>query len=146
MHGGASVGFMSPLGADTALRYWKRVFESIGDELHLWVVEDAGKVVGSVQLELSTKENGRHRGEIQKLFVLDSYRGKSISSKLMAAAEAKAISHGRTLLILDTQAGSKAEAVYRHLGWTAAGQIPDYAKSPDGTLHATAYFYKRIEA
>jgi hypothetical protein len=62
----------------------------------------------------------------------------------MRAAEECARADGRTLLVLDTQAGSVAEAVYRHLGWQPAGQIPDYATTPNGVLHATVYFYKHL--
>lgn len=144
VHGGAAVGFLSPLSDARAEAYWRRVLSSVGEDLYLWVCEAEGKIVGSVQLELSTKENGAHRAEIQKLFVLAACRGRGISSRLMKTAESKAASLGRSLLFLDTQAGSTAESVYRHLGWTAAGQIPDYAASPDGQLHATAYFYKRM--
>lgn len=146
VQGGASVGFLAPLNSATATRYWERVFSVVGAELWLWVAEMEDHIIGSVQLELCGKENGQHRAEVQKLFVLQSHRGQGVSSKLMAVVEAFAVAQGRTLLVLDTQAGSKAEAVYRHLGWQPAGQIPNYAASPDGQLHATAYFYKNISS
>jgi GNAT superfamily N-acetyltransferase len=146
VNGGASVGFLAPLRQETAARYWDRVLTAVDRELFLWVAEADGRIVGSVQLEVCGKENGDHRAELQKLFVLQNYRGRSISSKLMAAAEEFAVAQGRTLLVLDTQAGSKAETVYRHLGWQPAGQIPNYARSSDGQLHATAYFYKDLSS
>lgn len=62
----------------------------------------------------------------------------------MAAAEASARASGRTLLVLDTQAGSVAETVYRRRGWERAGEIPDYATTPQGGLHPTVYYYKRL--
>jgi len=40
--------------------------------------------------------------------------------------------------------GTLAESVYRHHGWQFVGSIPEYAATPDGQLHATSYFYKRI--
>ena len=141
---GASVGFLRPLSREAAARYWDRVFAALGDGLMLWVAEDADRVVGSVQLELCGKENGRHRGEIQKLFVLTASRGRGISRQLLETAEAAASLQGRTLLVLDTEAGSPAESVYQHLGWQKAGEIPDYAANPDGHLRATAYYYKRL--
>ena len=142
--GGASVGFLAPLSYDAAARYWEQVVALLDRGLYLWVAELDGKVVGAVQLEASAKENARHRAEIQKLFVLCARRGGGISSKLMSAAETFADSIGRTLLVLDTQAGSVAESVYRHLGWQRVGEIPDYAASPDGRLLPTAYYYKRV--
>jgi GNAT superfamily N-acetyltransferase len=142
VHDGASIGFLAPLTYQRAAQYWEQVFSSLGDSLVLWVAVSEGVVVGTIQLALVIKENGRHRAEIQKLMVLTEYRGQGISTRLMSAAESFARENGRTLLVLDTQAGSPAEAVYRHLGWQKSGEIPDYAGTPDGRLIATAYYYK----
>lgn len=143
--GGASVGFLRPLSVEAARRYWVRVFANLGNGLVMWVAEEAGVVVGLVQLDLCGKENGQHRAEVQKLFVLSSHRGRGISRLLMNALEAYGRANGRTLLVLDTQAGSVAEGVYVRLGWVKSGEIPDFAADPDGTLRATSYFYKRLE-
>ena len=143
--GGASVGFLAPLARETAAQYWASVFACLGRELHLWIAEHEGEVVGSVQLAPCGKENGRHRAEVQKLFVLASHRGRGIASRLMAEAEAFARSDARSLLVLDTQVGSAAESLYRRLGWQRAGEIPMYAMTPAGEPHATAYYYKMIE-
>jgi acetyltransferase len=144
VHNGASVGFLSPLSPQNAARYWENVMASLGERLALWVAEADGKILGSIQLAPSERENGRHRVEIQKLFVLNACRGQGISSRLMSAAESFARSAGRTLLVLDTQSGSVAESVYQHLGWQGVGEIPDYATSPDGQLHATVYYFKTL--
>jgi acetyltransferase len=141
---GASVGFLAPLAPQTAAHYWERAFSSLGTGLYLWVAQSDGVVVGSVQLLPSGKENGLHRAEIQKLIVLKSHRGQGIASQLMQQAEAFARSKDRTLLTLDTQVGSAAESVYRHLGWKKGGEIPGYAAAPDGELLATAYYFKRV--
>ena len=142
VHNGASVGFLVPLAQQSAETYWRQVFASLGDGLVLWVAEVSGKVVGTVQIAPCLKENGRHRAEVQKLLVHSSHRGQGIAGRLMAQAEAFARSAGITLLVLDTQAGSVAEIVYQHLGWQKAGEVPNYAASPDGRLHATAYYFK----
>jgi GNAT superfamily N-acetyltransferase len=143
---GASIGFLAPVARETAHRYWSGILAALGDSLLLWVAESRGQVVGSVQLALCEKENGRHRGEVQKLFVLTSARGLGISSLLMQAAEAAARAEGRTLLVLDTLLGSHAENVYRHLGWQRAGEIPAFAAAPDGELFPTVYYFKRLES
>ena len=143
--GGASVGFLAPLAHETAAQYWASVFACLGRELHLWIAEQEGEVVGSVQLAPCGKENGRHRAEVQKLFVLASHRGRGIASRLMAEAEAFARTDGRSLLVLDTQVGSAAESLYRRLGWQRAGEIPMYAMTPAGEPHATVYYFKAIE-
>jgi len=144
VHNGASVGFLAPLSTERAERYWESVFTSLSENLLLWAAEDQEKVVGSVQLALCEKENGLHRAAVQKLFVFSSERGKGIASRLLAAVEVEARRLGRSLLVLDTESGSKAEAVYRHLGWQAAGVIPGYACDPSGRLHAAAWYYKQI--
>ena len=141
---GASVGFLAPVQAATAGKYWKGVFDSLGAGRMLWVAESGGLIVGSVQLELCAKENGLHRAEVQKLFVLPSHRGRGIARRLMDELEAFARSQGRSLLVLDTLAGSGAEAVYRKLGWLRAGEIPHFAADPWGKLFPTVYYYKEI--
>jgi GNAT superfamily N-acetyltransferase len=139
---GASVGFLAPMQPATADRYWDDTLSNLGPAQLLWIAEDSGNVLGSVQLALCEKENGRHRADVQKLFVLTQYRGRGVASKLMAVLEAHARSCSLSLLVLDTLAGSAAEAVYRHLGWNRAGEIPNFAASADGALHPTVYYYK----
>jgi GNAT superfamily N-acetyltransferase len=146
VNNGASLGFLSDLNDKKAKSYWLHVFSSLSGGMVLWVAEEEGNILGSVQLSMCQKENGQHRAEVQKLFVHSTARGKGISSLLMNTLEMYALDHYRTLLVLDTQTGSKAEQVYQHLGWINAGEIPDYASSPDGTLHPTSIYYKKLTA
>ena len=118
---------------------------SLSRDTYLWVAETGGQIVGSVQLCLCLKDNGRHRAEVQKLFVLTANRGQGIATALMEELENFARAGGRSLLVLDTVAGSDAETVYAHLGWHKSGEIPLYAAMPDGELRATAYYYKHLE-
>jgi GNAT superfamily N-acetyltransferase len=142
--GGASVGFLDGLSPADADAYWTQVLNDIGPGLALWIAEQQGRIVGSVQLAPCRKPNGRHRADVQKLLVLRSHRGLGIASRLMAAAEADALARGCHLLVLDTLLGSAAESIYQHLGWMRAGEIPQYAAHPNGTLEATVYFYKLL--
>ena len=147
VHGGASVGFLAPLSDKEAARYWRQLARELHlDSLRCWVALYDGHIVGSVQLALCGKHNGRHRGEIQKLLVLSTQRGRGIAGRLMQAAEQAAQAAGCSLLVLDTDSDSTAARLYPRLGWQAAGDIPDYAARPDGTLHATRYFYKTLSA
>ena len=141
---GGSVGFLAPMQRATAEKYWDGVLGSLGPNLILWVVEDDGLVVGAVQLAPSPKENATHRADVQKLFVLPGWRGRGISSMLMTELEAFARANDRTLLVLDTEAGSAAEAIYRRFGWTKTGEVPQYAQNPHGGLRATAIYYKLL--
>ena len=134
VNGGASVGFLAPLSQQTAREYWDNVFRSLGGNLYLWAAQVDGRLIGSVQLEASSKQNARHRAEIPKLLVHSANRGQGISTQLMSVAEGFARSIDRTLLVLDTQAGSVAEPVYKHLGWQKVGEIPYYAASQTGSF------------
>jgi hypothetical protein len=48
--------------------------------------------------------------------------------------------------VLDTRKGDPSEGLYASLGWTKAGDIPNYARSANGDLHATALYYKLLSA
>ena len=145
---GASVGFLAPVARTTADRYWRDLIGSLeaGDGLRLWVAERDGQVVGSVQLALCQKENGRHRAEVQKLFVHTAARGQGLATLLLQAVEVEAREQHRSLLVLDTLLASHAENVYRHLGWSRAGEIPGYATTPEGELCPTVYYFKQLDA
>lgn len=144
VEGGASVGFLPPLTLEASAEYWRGIFASLGPGLVLWVAELDGRIVGTVQLAPSLRPNGLHRAELQKLLVHSSARGQGLASRLLHEVEAFARSAGRTLLVLDTLAGSQAEAIYRHFQWQRAGEIPDWARHTDGELHPTVLFYKRL--
>ncbi len=147
VHGGASIGFVSPVSDDVARKYWDDVSREIesGTRLLLGVSID-GRVAGSVQLSLCTRQNGLHRAEVQKLFVHSRNRRRGLGRLLMSAVEQEALRAGRSLLYLDTEPHRSAAAMYLHLGWNLAGEIPDFACSPDGDLHATSIYYKRISS
>ena len=144
--GGASVGFLPPLGPGEASAYWESVVAALesGDR-QLWIARGAnGAVVGTVQLYLAGQANGRHRAELIKLMVAGAARRQGIGRALMETAEAEARRLGRTTLVLDTRQGDPSEALYRAIGWQPAGTIPRYARSADGTLHTTTFYYKLL--
>lgn len=141
---GASIGFLAPLSVETASDYWNKILTSLGDGMQLWVAEQAGEIVGSVQLAPCLKENGRHRADLQKLFVLTTHRGQGIARALLLAAENAALAQGLRLLVLDTEKASVAENLYQASGWQRAGEIPNFALTPSGKLHATVVYFKEL--
>lgn len=141
---GASVGFLKPFSLSEASNYWSDTSVLLGDNHYLWAVCDAGVIIATVQLIISRSINGKHRAEVAKLLVSPKYQGKNIASKIMTHLEKEAQNLGIALLLLDTQTASHAERFYLHLGWQKVGEIPSYAKSPDGNLCSTSYFYKQI--
>lgn len=143
--GGASVSFMHPLDPARALAFWQGVAAGVaaGDRA-LFVAEETGAVLGTVQLLLGMPENQPHRGEIAKMLVRRTARGRGIGTALMRAAEALAVEQGRTLLVLDTAEGGEGERLYRRLGWVAVGTIPRYALHPDGRPCGSTFFYRDL--
>jgi acetyltransferase len=141
---GASIGFLAPLSLERAKKYWVNVLSSLSRDFILLGAFEGESLVGSVQLECSGKENGAHRAEVQKLFVLCSHRGKGIAKKLMFRTEEFAKSLNRTLLVLDTKQGDNAEFLYPKIGYQRAGIIPKFAINSDGGFGATVFFYKEI--
>lgn len=144
---GASIGFTLPLGEDEAEAYWRGVAHQIdgGGKVLLAALGADGTLLGSGQLALESRANGRHRAEVQKLMVFHAARGHGIGAAIMRALEAEAQRAGRTLLFLDTSIGaSGAVRFYEKLGYTLVGSIPDYARDPDGAFAPNAIFYKRI--
>ncbi len=138
---GASIGFLPPIALAEAMDYWEEV---INPDVLLFVAKKNNRIVGSIQLHLCFKPNGLHRAEIAKLMTHPHYRRNGIGRILMETAEEKAIEKGRSLLVLDTREGDSSNLLYTGLGYERAGSIPFYAKSTDGNLDSTIFYYKMI--
>ncbi len=143
-HGG-SVSFVHPLPPAAAAAFWDAALASAarGERIVLgaW---DGAVLAGTVSLLLDCPPNQPHRAEIAKLMTRLSHRGRGVATALMREAERLAIAHGRTLLVLDTATEGGAAPLYQALGFTLAGEIPDYALKPHGGLTGTLIYWKRI--
>lgn len=142
---GASIGFLPPLERAGAEAYWHGVQAMIdaGTVIQLLAIEN-GKAYGAVQLAPSSKDNARHRAEVQKLMVAPRSRRHGIGKRLMVALEHTAWELGRTLLILDTRRGDIADGLYGRMGYTRFGIVPAFTIDSDGTSHDTCFFYKHL--
>jgi GNAT superfamily N-acetyltransferase len=142
---GASIGYLLPLAQADVESYWRGVIEEVREGTKiLLVARQDGEIAGSVQLELVTHPNGRHRAEVQKLMVHTRFRRQGIGVKLMKALEEAAHDAHRTLLVLDTRRGDSAEPLYAKLGYIPFGVVPDFALGTDGVLSDTVFFYKQL--
>lgn len=143
--GGASVSYMAPFSHVDARDAFAGFASEVeqGHRLVLAAIAD-GDVVGTMQVILELPPNQPHRGEIAKLLVHRSARGRGVARELMEHAEAEARAEGKTLLVLDTVTGEAAESLYERLGWTRVGVIPGYALYPDGRPCDTTVFWKSL--
>jgi GNAT superfamily N-acetyltransferase len=145
VEGGASVGFMHPLGLDRATAFWRTVADGVarGDRA-LLVADDADGVCGTVQLVLAQPDNQPHRADLAKMLVHRRTRRRGLGAALVRAAESTARDCGKTVLVLDAVTGGDAARMYERLGWTRVGDIPRYALMPDGAFCSTTVFYRDL--
>lgn len=144
---GGSVSFMHPLDLDAAGRFWDGSLAAAarGERVVLGAF-DGDVLVGTVTLQLDCPPNQPHRAEIAKMMTRASHRGRGVATALLRAAERLAIERERTLLVLDTATDGGAAGLYERMGFTRAGEIPDYALKPHGGLTGTLIYWKRLES
>lgn len=143
--GGASVGFLDPLPRERAITFWERVADGVSANRRvLLVAEDEEGICGTVQLVFATPDNQPHRADVAKMLVHSRARRRGLGEALLRACEDTAVECGKWLLVLDTVTESDASRLYRRLGWTEVGEIPDYALYPDGRLCSTTVFYRKL--
>jgi GNAT superfamily N-acetyltransferase len=146
--GGAGVNFLAGVTVDETAAWWRDRLGQVRDgTITAFVVrdpDDPPRILGSTILIRSRNPNSPHRAEIGKVLVHRSARRQGLGRALMTAAEDHARADGRWLLLLDTHAGSAAEAMYQALGWHAFGVVPNHAMIPDGSLSTTTYFWKDL--
>lgn len=142
---GASVSFLAPLARERARDFWLRAARDVG--IGRRVIAAAwrdGVMIGVGMLNLAVPENQAHRAEVEKVLVHPSARRRGVGRLVMRTLEHAACDCHRTLLTLDTGAGSAGEALYRAEGWIEAGRIPNYARDGRGSLHPTVVFWKSL--
>jgi GNAT superfamily N-acetyltransferase len=143
--GGASVSFMADMTRDEALAFWQKVISGVaGGARVLVVAEQAGRLIGTVQVVASGIPNQPHRSDLAKMLVHRSGRGHGVGAALLSEAEALSLKSGWWLMVLDTVVDSTADRLYRRGGWKPVGIVPNYALWPDGALCGTRYFYKDL--
>lgn len=142
---GSGVGFVLPFEMALAETFWRgRIAGIASGDRHTLVLREHEKIVATVSLELASQPNGLHRAEVSKMLVHPAARRKGYARSLLRAVEDLALGLKRSLLVLDTVTGDRAEKLYPTCGYVKVGVIPDYAALPDGRLEATTVFYKDL--
>jgi hypothetical protein len=142
---GAAVTFLAPIPRHEAVRFWRSRIDAVtAGTCVLLAAFDGGRLVGSVQVNMDTPPNQRHRADINKLVVLRGARRRGIARALMEAAHREAVAEGKTLLTLDTRKDDAAEPLYRSLGYVEIGVIPRYSRGSTGALDDAIFFYKDL--
>ncbi|MCA3186249.1 MULTISPECIES: GNAT family N-acetyltransferase [unclassified Cupriavidus] len=146
VEGGASVSFMLPIGREKAIAFWRAVADDVQQAGRILLVaeDNAGQIVGTVQVITAQPENQPHRADIAKMLVHRRARRNGVAQRLMIAAEVAARQEGKTVLVLDTVTGGPAERLYQRAGWHRVGDVPNYALMPTGELCGTTFYCKQI--
>ena len=140
---GAAVSFLA-LTLGQAEDWWRRLLSTPASGAIFLVARDAEGIVGTVQLHPAWAPNQPYHADVTKLLVHRRGRRQGVGRQLMLALEHEARAAGFRLLTLDSKRGDAGEALYRALGWTVVGTIPNYALDPDGTPHDTVVFYREL--
>lgn len=144
---GGSVSFMHPLSPDDADAFWQdSLAAAVRGERIVLGAFDGDNLISTVTLLLKLPPNQPHRAEIAKMMTRVTHRNRGVATALLRAAEALAIGHGRTLLVLDTAVDDGAAPLYEKQGFQLSGIIPDYALKPHGGLTGTMIYWKKIGA
>jgi GNAT superfamily N-acetyltransferase len=141
----ASLEFLPPLPRDRAIAFWKQTSAAVAAGSRVLLVAwNKGVMAGTVTLDLATAPNQPHVAAVQKLLVDPAARRAGIGRALMRRAEQAARGHGRTILSLDTRAGSAAEGLYRAEAWQELGRIPGFEVDAQRRPCDTVFFWKPL--
>lgn len=144
---GASVGYDTLIPHEDAESYFHSLRPALAKgELLLWIARDERGVVGTVQLELCQKPNGRNRAEVVKLLVHSRARRNGVGQALMKSLEHAALQQQRGLLYRIRRPVRRQKRFIAASGYRCLGELPDYAAGPDGHYHPTVIYYKRLFA
>lgn len=142
---GGSVGFMHPVSTAQAQAFWEAALaEAEAGNRVMFGAWHGSRLLGTVTLLTAMPPNQPHRAELAKMMTHPQARGQGLARQLVQAALAEARVRGKTLIVLDTAADEGAGPFYEKLGFTLAGEIPDFALKPHGGLTGTLFYWKRL--
>jgi len=146
--------FLPPLNHERLLGWWKgKIAEvSVGTRVILMLLNEANpgsrargeELVGVIMLDLPTADTSPHCAVVESLLISPKYRRRGGARAMITAVEAEAVRRGKTLLRMEVEAGSDAEAVFKKFGYQEVGKIPGYAVAQSGQKKDEAIFYKDL--
>jgi GNAT superfamily N-acetyltransferase len=139
-----SVGFMHDSTEADFERFWSDEIAMCDSENGIFLALLGEEVLGSVIVTRELRANGRHRAEFRKLLVHSKAQKIGIGSALEKFATNYAKDIGLKLLYLDSATSYLIDRTYEKWGWKKSGEIPNFAKNPDGSLVSTWFFYKLL--
>lgn len=139
-----SVGFMRDSTEADFEKFWLDEISRCDSENGIFIAFSGDEVLGSVIVTRELRANGRHRAEFRKLLVHSTAQKMGIGTALEKLAKNYEKDIGLMLLYLDSATSYLIDGVYEKWGWKKSGEIPNFAKNPDGSLVSTWFFYKLL--
>ncbi|KAK0627506.1 hypothetical protein B0T14DRAFT_563309 [Immersiella caudata] len=146
--------FLPPLTNEKLLPWWReRIAEANqGSRVIVLLLPETvpGKKAmgtdlrGLAMFKLSDVETGTFRGRIDAVLVNQKHRRQGGARALVTALEYEAAKRGRTLLLVDTETGSVAEAAFKKFGYVEVGKIPAYSRALPNGKKGETFFYKDL--
>lgn len=138
------IGFEHPLD-DVACEYLDGLRSDVnGGRKRLLVGHgEDGALVCMAVLSRSALPNCRHIAEVSKCIILPSRRGTGILGAGLKELLAHCAASGIDVLTLDVRKGTRAEVLWKTIGFRAFGELPDYART-GGQTHSGVYLWAPV--
>lgn len=96
------------------------------------------EVVGMVALEPGGLATQRHQVGVRRAFIHPLHRGSRLLFDALQEILAQCAAHGWTTVLIDVREGTRAERLWRRLGFRQYGRLEDYAHYA-GRTHAGVF-------
>ncbi|KAK3390207.1 hypothetical protein B0H63DRAFT_108474 [Podospora didyma] len=146
--------FLPPLTNEKLLPWWKeRIAEANqGTRVIVLLLPDTAPgakpmgpdLRGLAMLKLSETETGSFRGRIDAVLVNQKFRRQGGAKALVDALEYEAARRGRTLLLVDAETGSVAEAAFKKFNFIEIGKVPQFSRVLSNDRKGETFFYKDL--
>lgn len=105
------------------------------DDLHLYVIEAGGRIVGAIQW--SAEEDPQYRHASIDIYVDPAHHGRGYGTDAVRTLARHLLDdHGHHRLVIDPAADNAAAiACYAKVGFKPVGVMRRYERGPDGTWH-----------
>ena len=124
------IGFPGPLRQDEGNDF----FDGLGLDVRLKrkqlliIRTDEARAVGMVILSQNSQPNCRHIAELSKSIIHPDYRGQGILDDGLKAVIVRCQEIGVEVVTMDVRKNSRAEKIWRQLGFVPFGELADYAR------------------
>lgn len=140
------IGFPGPLRDDEGGEFFEglRLDIQLKRKQLLLVTGPDGQAVGMLLLSQNSQPNCKHQAELSKCIIHPAFRGQGILDEGLKSLAAHCQRIGVDLLLMDVRKGSRAEKIWRQLGFTPFGELADYARV-DGRQEAGLYMSAPVQ-